>query len=92
MQGAALEDASIAAVSLGDKHRHASPAGSQLGERRSLPRTCICKLWCVVVLPRQSQPSATVWAGSRGRWALRRFPGTRRGWCHLWSGAASAES
>lgn len=37
--GAAPEDASVAAVCPGDKHRHVSPAGSQLGEWRNLPRT-----------------------------------------------------
>lgn len=61
--GAAPEDASVASVCLGDKHRHVSPAGSQLGEWRNLPRTCICKLWCVAVPPRQSQPPATVLVG-----------------------------
>lgn len=63
--GAAPGDASVAAVCLGDEHRHVSPAGSQLGEWRNLPRTCICKLWCVAVPPWVvttcvSQPPATV--------------------------------
>lgn len=35
--GVAPEDASLAAVCLGDKHRHVFPAGSQLGEWKTSP-------------------------------------------------------